>query len=161
MKDKGRPIHEGMKLPRIKFGRPQQTGCAAAAGFSRGVPLGRQPAAALAAGLSLRRVWARDVGAAFAAGRLLYHLRQPERRRNLCLSCGRASADRAAAGDARRGQASQTGESALCAGLTQWIDMGGAARALQREVPSASAVYLLRRLAGRRTVVGLAAALWQ
>ncbi|WP_433984273.1 hypothetical protein RBB78_04285 [Tunturiibacter empetritectus] len=93
----------GMKLPRIKFGRPQQLAALLLLVFlaeclwvvSR-QQLSQQDYRYAECG---REMWERPS----PARRLLHHLRQSQRRRHLCVSRSRLSPYRAAAGDARRG----------------------------------------------------------
>ena len=144
-----------MKLPRIQIGRPQRLAGLLAAVFLLAVPVGGEPAGAFAAGLSLRAVRARDVGAAVAAGGVLYDLRQSEWRWDLCVPGGGVAADGAAAGDAGAATSCASRRTGCMRGYAERIDVGGAARARQREVSDASAVYLVCDVAGRRVVVGL------
>src|ERR1700722_3251198 len=88
--------------------RTPATTCRAASScvFDR-MPVGGEPAGAVAGRLSLRSVRSRDVGATVAAGRLLYDLRQSEWRRDLRVPGGGVAADRRAAGAAGCGQATE------------------------------------------------------
>ena len=100
--DRSRPAIQRMKLPRIKIGRPQRLAALLLLLFLAECLWVVSHQQLSTAGLPLRRVRPRDVGAPFAAGRLLHHLRQSQRRRHLRLSrCG-ASAHRPAASHARR-----------------------------------------------------------
>src|ERR1700693_4019683 len=66
--------------PATDTDRTPATPCRAASPrVSDRVPMGGESAGALTTGLPLRAVRTGDVGAAVAAGGLLYHLREPER----------------------------------------------------------------------------------
>ena len=146
---------------RLPHGKAAAACAGVAARLPGRVPVRHRPPAGLDRGLPLCALRPRDVGATFAAGGLLYDVRQPAGRRHLCISRGSFPADGRTAFAAGAGSFSQAGRPAVRRNFVERVNVGVAARGRLREVPDASAVRALCRVAGRRTVVGGAAAVRQ